>query len=249
MTNQDTAFAGGNGGATFDPIYDAYQAAPIPDATETEDALPRGIYLVEFEGGKGSFTKEENLPQIRVGAKVVQGLDGTVGRKAFGNLKYATSRFGFKPNEQGVKHKVELTREQWLAEGKEDVETLKRVATVLGLLQPLPSRSTTNPQTGLPMSTVEDLGAFGVQFAGKRAVVEIGVMPGRDDYGPSNFFLWGTIRALDEIVRTKQGEIVGTAVEYLGKKLAAAAAKAAKKAGKVTGASVTAPAASASDFS
>lgn len=238
----DTAFAGGAGASPeYDPIYDGFQEAKIPDAKETEESLPKGLYLVEFEGGKGSLAGDEKLPQIRLGATIIEGQEGTVGRKAFGNLKFATSKFGWQKNEQGVRMKFALSQEKWLEEGKEDQETLKRVATVLGLLQPLPNRP----------HTVESLTTHGSQFGGKRAVIEIGVMRGNDDFGPSNFFLWGSIRALDEVVKTKAGEVVGSALEYVRKKIAMAKSKADKaKGGKggLPAATNAAPSASAADF-
>lgn len=238
----DTAFAGGpQAGSTFDPIYDNYQAAPLQDAQDQEDALPRGYYLVQFDGGKGSFTKDENIPQVRLGAEVILGIEGTVGRKVFGSIKYGVSKFDYQNNEQGVRVKVQLTNEKWQEKGKAEVVDLKRVATVLGFLQPLPNRP----------HTAESLSQFAGQFAGKRAVLFIGSLPGRDDFGPSNFFKWDSIRAVNEEVRDKTGAIVAkTATEFCQKKIEMAATRARNKAGKAAPtATPTAPAGSAADFS
>lgn len=244
--SQDTAFAGGaQAGSQFDPIYDTYQQAPLQEAQDQEDALPRGYYLVQFEGGKGSFTKDETIPQVRLSAEVILGGEGTVGRKVFGSLKFGVSKFDYQNNDQGVRVKVQLTNEKWQEAGREAAADLKRVATVLGLLTPLPNRDS----SGRP--TAETLAQYASQFAGKRAVIFIGSLPGRDDFGPSNYFKWDSIRGVNEEVRDKAGVILAkTATEFCQKKIEMAAARARNKAGKAAPtATPTQPAGSAADFS
>jgi len=244
--NVDQRVTGGNGldkdAAGFDPIYDGYADAPLVEAKDTEDALPAGIYVVKYDGFKGSFTKDENTPQVRGGATVVEGVEGTVGRKAFGGLKYGVSRFEFRaPEGGGTKVKMELTNDERTAAGKEHQLILKRVAKTLELMQELPNRP----------HTTENLTEFGAQLAGKVAVIRIGTLPGRDGFEPSNFFDWATIRQLNEQVVDKKGVAQGTALEVARRKIAAANQRAAAKSGKTTAAAaaVSTPAANPSDFS
>lgn len=244
--NVDSKVTGGNGpdpeGAGFDPIYDGFASAPLVEAKDPEDALPAGIYVVKFDGFKGSFTKDESLPQIRGGATIVDGVEGTVGRKAFGGLKYGVTRFEYRAPEQGgTKVKMEMTPDERTVAGKEYQLVLKRVATVLGLLQPLPNRP----------HTTENLTEFGTQLASKVAVIRIGTLPGRDGFEPSNFFDWATIRTLEEQVVDKKGVAQGTALEVARRKIAAANQRAAAKAGRTlaTTAALSQPVANPSDFS
>lgn len=219
----DTAFAG-NGGDHFDPIYDQFNAgAPVPEAKDPEEALPKGVYVVEFQGFKGQFQGDEKIPAVRGSATVIEGVEGTKGRSAFGTLKFGTSAFKYeKPPEGGEKVKVPRSQEERVKAGAEEANILHRVGHVLGLLKPLPDRP----------HTQENLDAFGVQLAGKRAVIRISLLPGRGEYGPSNLFLWESIRTLDEQVKDKKGVVLGKALDWAKKEIAKADAAASKKAGK-----------------
>ncbi len=242
--NVDQQVTGGNGidKEGFDPIYDGYAEAPLMDAKDPEDALPAGIYVVKYDGFKGSFTKDENLAQIRGSATIVEGVEGTVGRKAFGGLKYSVSKYDFRAPEPGAtKVKMELTPAEHFENGKAHQLVVKRVAKTLELLQELPNRP----------HTVENLSEFGAQLAGKTAVIRIGTLPGRDGFEPSNFFDWATIRSLTEQIVDKKGVAQGTALEVARRKIAAANTRAVAKSGKTVtaAAAVNAPAANPADFS
>ena len=242
--NVDNAVTGGNGVDKdgFDPIYDGFAEAPLMDAKDPEDALPAGLYVVKFDGFKGVFTKDENLPQIRGSATIVDGVEGTVGRKAFGALKYGVSKFEYRAPEPGAeKVKMEMTPAERLEKGKDLQLVLKRVAKTLELDQELPTRP----------HTTESLSDFGSQFASKTAVIRIGTLPGQRGFEPSNFFDWATIRQLTEQVVDKKGVAQGTALDVARRKIAAANNRAAAKSGKTAtaAAAVNAPAANPTDFS
>lgn len=221
----DTAFAGSGNGAD-DPIYRAVLGGtPVPEAKDPDEALPKGIYVVEFSALKGQFQGDEKLPAVRGSATVIHGVHGTEGRTAFASARYAASKFKWvKPPEGGDKVKVPRTQEEFQAAGAEEAGPLIRLASVLGFLKVLPDKP----------HTQESLDAFGLQFAGKRAVIRISYLPGRGEYGASNLFLWESIRTLDETVKDKKGVVQGKALDWALREIAKADEAAKKKAGKAT---------------
>lgn len=228
--NDDLGFAKGNGAndAGYDPLYSGFDDVEAAERQEREDALPRGIYLVEFQAGKASFSKDADprlgrpAPGIRLGAKVIEGVDGTAGRVGFGSLKIYPNPNKYGKSADGKRTASPMNDAEYGKALGEHAAMLKRVAQELGLVRGLPAKP----------HTEETLTEFGLQFAGKRAVIDISQLPGNEEFDASNLFIWKSIANPDSPVKDKKsGAVVGTALEVARKAIARANAKAAAKKG------------------
>ena len=218
--------SGINKEADFDPMYSGYEAAEPADRAEREDALPRGIYFVEFQAGKARFSKDADarlgrpIPGIRLGAKVLEGPEGTVGRVGFGSLNVYPSSTKYEKGDGGKRSTSTKSDKEYQDDLQKHLGVLKRVASVLGLVRGLPAKP----------HTEDTLNEFGKQFAGKRAVLDISQLPGNEQFDASNLFIWASVARPDEQVKDKAtGKVKGTALEEARKAIAKANQKAATK--------------------
>lgn len=241
VVNTD-AVAGGNGkDEGQDAMYQAFLNAKPAEAKFDDEPVPPGTYLVEFKGGKGSFGSpkaEEKIPQVRLPFTVIEGQDGTVGLNGFSNLKLDESAFEY-VEKGGERVRTPLTKDQQNANRAELAARLQRVAAELQLQVPFPARPYTD----------ETLTEYGKQFAGRKAVVIVGILPGRDGGEARNWIKWQSICSLSTRV-VIAGRDLGTAVEYVRAKIKAANVRLAKKTAGIAAAAATttAPAATAQDF-
>lgn len=230
--NTDIEFAQGLDGEV-DPLYAGYDNTPPAERQQREDALPRGTYFVELQAGKASFGKEPDpilgkpIPRARLGAVVLEGPEGTVGRVGFGAIAVYPSGLTYEKDDSGKRIPRKSTQaeydERMHGKGKKagHIAVLRRVAEVLGLVYGLPSRP----------HTEETVTEWAKQFAGKRVVLDVSYMPGNDDFDASNLFIWGSVASPDEQVKNEKGEVLGTALEVARKKIEKANKRAEAKAG------------------
>lgn len=222
----DTDFAVGSG-TDFDPMDVAFASGKPAERKLTEDAVPKGIYVVLFKGGKGALQGDEKIPTARMSATVLEGANDTVGKTIFGPLKERPSRFEYKKSEGGNREQVALTEEKYQEACGKHANMLLRVAQVLEFLSARPSK---------PVNE-DSMTAFATQAIDKKAVIEVNYMPARDDFSASNFFNWDSIATLDEPVEQKRGPAI-SALQDARNKIEAAnkrAEKRAEKKGKTAG--------------
>ena len=226
----DTDFAQGAEQGGFDPMAQAFAEGKPMERQERETAVPKGTYVVEFKGGKGAHQGDENIPVVRISAQVEEGVEGTEGRMVFAPLKLRPSRFKFVKTESGNRQPVPMDDDEYREACKTLADTILRVQKVLGLLGSAPTGTN---------ATDEALTEYASQFAGKKAVIDVSYLPARDDFDASNYFVWGSIAALDEPVYHKdgkeKGKVRGSALDVAREEIKKAAERKAKRDAKGKG--------------
>jgi len=195
---------------TEDDAYTAIYGRPIDDDEGKRqvgsEPIPRfDYYLLHFDEGKGELLGEKNAPAIQIQATVVEGPDGTVGRKVFDTLFLQVS-----PNkyvkEDGNNVQVPKTKEEFEVSVERHLRNMTRVGRIGKFA------------VARPKSFMQaDLQTYGMQFGldgGFEAIVAVSVSKARPDgkggeWPARNRIIWASMAALDDAELDKADKPTG----------------------------------------
>jgi len=196
--------------ATEDDAYAAIYGRPMDDDEGQRqvgsEPIPRfDYYMLHFEEGKGELLGVNKAPAIQVVATVVEGPDGTVGRKVFDTMFLEVSKNKYiKEGSNSVQ--VPKTKEEFEETVERHLRKLNRIGRIgkFGI-----SRPTSFMQA--------DLQTYGLQFGingGFDAIVAVSISKARPDgkggeWPARNRIIWQSMAALDDPELDKQDKPTG----------------------------------------